>query len=126
MPIEWISAQSNSLYITLDSQDRMYISSGVRKLIGLPSGVPFWLMVGYDSDNHRLVIAKPDAVKTDAAPFKFDSRAYSRGAAKIVTDAINVNNTPPLRFPMLGDGEAAKQAYAAYPSGTYAFELKTD
>ncbi|OLF86366.1 hypothetical protein B4121_4557 [Bacillus paralicheniformis] len=29
----------------------------------------------------------------------------------------------PLRFFMIGDGDASKQPYLAYPKGTYAFQL---
>ncbi|CAF1897257.1 hypothetical protein NRS6185_03781 [Bacillus subtilis] len=124
MAINWISAQNNDAYITLDSQRRIYISSGARNIIGLPNNKsPFYLTLGYDEESRRLVCAKPENVKADVAPFKFDKRSYNKSASKVLKTAGFREEDLPLRFYMVGEGEAAKQAYMAYPEGIYAFEL---
>ncbi|PQB09112.1 hypothetical protein C5O26_23370 [Bacillus velezensis] len=121
--INWISAQSNDAYITLDKQRRIYVSSGARKIIGLPDKAPFYLTIGYDDESNRLVCAKPESVKADATPFKFDKRSYNKAASKVIKAAGFKDEDLPLRFQMIGEGEAAKQSYMAYPSGVYAFDL---
>lgn len=123
MALEWISAVNETAYISLDKQRRIYVNSAARSLIGLPTNAPFQLTIGYDVTEACLVVAKPEKVKTDAQPFKFDKRAYSKAARRVLTGAGLENRELPLRFFLIGDGEASKQPHLAYPKGTYAFSL---
>lgn len=127
MSIEWLSSHSRDAYITLDSQNRIYISAAARKAIGLPDKTPFHLAIGYDADARRLVVARPEDVKTDGVdPFKFDSRSYSKAARAVLRGAGIETDKRPLKFPLIGDGEASKQRGLAYPSKTYAFDVSTE
>ncbi|MGQ9336340.1 hypothetical protein [Bacillus paralicheniformis] len=123
MVINWISSRNEESYITLDSQQRIYISARAREIIGLPKNAPFLLTIGYDLDENRIIVAKPENVKTDSAPFKFDKRSYNKSARKVLGAAGFSKKDLPLRFFMIGDGDASKQPYLAYPKGTYAFQL---
>ncbi|WP_226568165.1 hypothetical protein [Bacillus stratosphericus] len=123
MPLEWISAVNETAYISLDKQRRIYVNSAARSLIGLPSNAPFKLAIGYDAEAQCLVVAKPEKVKTDTQPFKFDKRAYNKAASRVLESAGLDGRELPLRFYLIGDGEASKQPHLAYPQGTYAFSL---
>ncbi len=120
MAINWISSYNNVAKITLDSQGRIYISSHAMKLMGIKRGAPFHLALGYDADEKHLVAAKPSAVKTDAEPFKFDTRAYCKKAANVLDNA-KITGPTPIHFVLVGDGEASKQPGLAYPEGVFAF-----
>ncbi|WP_303984520.1 hypothetical protein [Niallia circulans] len=123
MALEWISAVNNSAYITLDNQRRIYVNKGARDLIGIPNNTPFQLAIGYDKDEAHLVVAKPEMVKTDAQPFQFNKESYSKRARHVLEGAGLEDRELPLRFYLIGDGEASKQPHLAYPKGTYAFSL---
>lgn len=123
MALEWISAVNDTAYISLDNQGRIYVNSAARTFIGLPSNAPFQLTIGYDAAESCLVVAKPEKVKTDAQPFKFDKRAYSKAARRVLEGAGLEERELPIRFFLIGDGEASKQPHLAYPKGTYAFSL---
>ncbi|MCY1105841.1 hypothetical protein [Shouchella clausii] len=124
MAITWISSHNTAAYITLDSQGRIYVSADARRIIKLPDKTGFFLTMGYDLEEQRLIVAKPEDVSADVEPFKFDNRAYCKRAAAILKGANLDKHAPPIRFYMIGDGEASKQAHLAYPSGTYAFALR--
>ncbi|MEB9770454.1 hypothetical protein P4K44_33700 [Bacillus cereus] len=123
MALEWISAVNDTAYISLDKQGRIYVNSAARSLIGLPSNAPFHLTIGYDAEAGCLVVAKPEKVKTEVQPFKFDKRAYSKAARRVLEGAGLEDRELPLRLYLIGDGEASKQSHLAYPKGTYAFSL---
>ncbi|MGM0815316.1 MAG: hypothetical protein ACQEUO_07310 [Bacillota bacterium] len=92
-------------------------------MIGLPTNAPFQLTIGYDATESCLVVAKPEKVKTDVQPFKFDKRAYSKAARRVLAGAGLESRELPLRFFLIGDDVASKQPHLAYPKGTYAFSL---
>ncbi|MGT4651548.1 hypothetical protein [Bacillus cereus] len=123
MALEWISAVNNTAYITLDNQRRIYVNKGARDLIGIPNNTPFQLTVGYDKDEACLVVAKPEMVKADVQPFHFNKEAYSKRARHVLEGAGLEDRELPLRFYLVGAGEASKQPHLAYPKGTYAFSL---
>lgn len=115
---EWISYNTSldSAYITVDNQQRLYLSSAARKLLKVES--PFRLFVGHDHANKRLIAAKPEIVKTtNTKPFQFDKRSYC--SAKPFIRALGIDKTRlPLRF------EFAGMDYTEYPAGSFAFQLK--
>ncbi|UTR05173.1 hypothetical protein MM326_13755 [Alkalihalobacillus sp. LMS6] len=124
MAITWISSQSNNAFITLDNQGRIAISAGLRDIIGIPRKTPFALVFGYDAETGYLIAGKPELVKADAEPFKFDTRGYCKRAATVLKGADITIKAPPVRFYLIGDGEAAKQAHLPYPKGVYAFRME--
>ncbi|MGY8620240.1 hypothetical protein ACN6A9_01485 [Bacillus safensis] len=123
MALEWISAVNNTAYITLDSQKRIFVNKGAKELIGIPPNSPFQLTIGYDAEAKCLVAAKPEMVRADVKPFKFSKDAYSWSAARVLQHAGLDDQELPLRFFLIGDGEASKQPHLTYPKGTYAFSL---
>lgn len=123
MALEWISAVSNTAFITLDSQRRIYVNAAAKALIGIPPNTRFQLVIGYDAEAKCLVVAKPEMVKTDTQPFQFDKDSYSNRARHVLEGAGLEDRELPLRFYLIGDGEASKQPHLAYPKGTYAFSL---
>ncbi|ATP95413.1 hypothetical protein CSE15_16330 [Bacillus altitudinis] len=123
MALEWISAVSNTAYITLDNQKRIYVNAAAKALIGIPPNTPFQLTIGYDKEESRLVVAKPEMVKSDVQPFQFNKDSYSKRARHVLEGAGLEDRELPLRFYLIGDGEASKQPHLAYPKGTYAFSL---
>ncbi|QAR52055.1 hypothetical protein BAE_04270 [Bacillus aerophilus] len=123
MALEWISAVSNTAYITLDSQKRIYVNAAAKALMGIPPNTRFQLVIGYDKEESCLIVAKPEMVKTDVQPFQFDKDSYSKRARRVLAGAGLEDRELPLRFYLIGDGEASKQPHLAYPKGTYAFSL---
>jgi len=116
----WISyeTEADQPYITVDSQQRLYLSSGVCKLIG--ADCPMRLYVGYDHANMRLVVAKPDVVKaTDTKPFRFDKRRYGNAKPFIKTLGLNKSELP-LRFVYAGKDFSDPNL----PEGSFAFTLE--
>lgn len=110
---EWITNTSGDAYVTIDNQQRLYISRPAKDLMGLPDG-KFRLIAGYDFANHRIVLAKPEIVRvTDIKPFKFDKRAYSN--AKHFVSRAALHGSLPTRFIYAG------KDYSEYPEGSYAF-----
>lgn len=114
---EWISNDNpKHPYVTIDKQQRLYISAPARELIGLPKG-RFHLIAGYDSVNKRIVLAKPDIVRvTDVKPFKFDKRSYSN--AKPFVEQAKLGGKLPVRFAYSG------KEYAEFPDGSFVFTLE--
>lgn len=123
MAITWISSQSDGAFITLDSQGRIALSARLRDIIGLPRKAPFHLVFGYDAETGYLIAGKPELVKADVEPFKFDARGYCKRAATVIKGADLTLDAPPIRFYLIGDGEASKQAHMPYPKGVYALKL---
>ena len=116
---EWISytTEFDRSYITVDAQQRLYISAAAAKTIGLT--FPAHLFVGYDHANMRLVVAKPDVVKAvNTKPFKFDARRYC--SAKPFIRALGLKTSElPLRFTYAGKDFSD----ASVPDGSYTFQL---
>lgn len=114
----WISyeTEADQPYITVDSQQRLYLSSGVCKLLG--ADCPMRLYVGYDHANMRLIVARPDIVRAiDTKAFSFDKRRYGNAKPFIRTLAIDKSDLP-LRYVFTG------KDYSEYPDGAYAFQLR--
>ncbi|WP_079516545.1 hypothetical protein [Rossellomorea marisflavi] len=110
---EWITNNSGEAYVTIDNQQRLYISRPARDLMNLPTE-KFRLIAGYDFANHRIVLAKPEVVRvTEVKPFKFDKRAYSN--AKHFVSRASLHDSLPTRFIYAG------KDYSEYPEGSYAF-----
>ena len=122
----WISNESSAgAYITVDNQLRLYLSTGTRELLrlgpsGKENGIPSKLIIGYDSVNKRLVVAKPEIVRaTDVKPFNFDKRSYS--SARVFVRELNISEADlPLRYNYVG------KEYGEYPDGSFCFELSED
>lgn len=116
--ISWISNERPPAhpYVSIDKQQRLYISAPARELLNVPNG-QFHLIAGFDHVNKRIVLAKPEVVRvTDVKPFKFDKRPYSR--AKTFVEQANIEAELPVRFTYVG------RDYADY-KGSHAFELVT-
>lgn len=116
----WISNDSHgagAAYVTIDKNQRLYLSSGARDALKLPPNTPARLIVGYDAANKRLVIAKPEVVRAaDVKPFKFDKRSYSSARNFLRKAGVQLADLP-KRYVLIG------KEYAAYAEGSYAFEL---
>jgi hypothetical protein len=113
---EWITNRSTTAYVTIDNQQRLYISKPTKELMNLPDG-KFRLIAGYDFANNRVVLAKPEIVRaTNVKPFKFDKRGYSN--AKHFVERANLIGKIPVRFIYTG------KDYSEYPEGSYAFQLE--
>jgi hypothetical protein len=118
---EWISNDSASqdVYITIDKQLRLYVSSKARKLFGFKDAEPFELFVGYDPINKRLIIGKVDVNSpANVRPFKFDKRSYASARPFLPKTDIEPKSLP-LRYGFVGRMQTDKK----YPSGTYLFQL---
>ncbi|MCV9371111.1 hypothetical protein OIO07_23155 [Bacillus paralicheniformis] len=126
MALTWISNdfdRNTKAYITIEKQRRLFISAGARRVIGLPTDGPFYLSVAYDAAEKRIVVAKPELVKQpDVKPFKFDKRGNVSAWPFLRKIGINIDKLP-QRYYLIGDGEASKQPYLAYPKHTFAFQL---
>ncbi|MEC1507071.1 hypothetical protein P9D42_15630 [Bacillus haynesii] len=126
MALTWISndfERNTKAYITIEKQRRLFISAGARRMIGLPKDGPFYLSVAYDAAEKRIVVGKPELVnQPDVKPFKFDKRGNVSAIPFLRTVGIDFDKLP-QRYYLIGDGEASKQPYLAYPKGTYAFQL---
>lgn len=129
MALTWISndfERNTKAYITIEKQRRLFVSAGARRVIGLPTDGPFYLSVAYDAAEKRIVDGKPELVKQpDVKPFKFDKRGNVSAWPFLRKIGIDFDKLP-QRYYLIGDGEASKQPYLAYPSHTYAFQLDTD
>jgi hypothetical protein len=114
----WITNRTTQPYVTIDSQQRLYISSPAKELMGLPHGkVKFRLIAGYDFANHRIVLAKPEIVRVpNIEPFSFDKRSYSK--VKNFVSRARIGDMLPVRFVYVG------KDYSEYPSGSFAFQLE--
>ncbi|MEK3817442.1 hypothetical protein [Bacillus sp. FSL K6-1284] len=126
MALTWISNdfdRNTKAYITIEKQRRLFISAGARRVIGLPTDGPFYLSIAYDAAEKRIVAGKPELVNhPNNVPFKFDKRGNVSAWPFLRKIGINVDMLP-QRYYLIGDGEASKQPYLAYPKHTYAFQL---
>ena len=127
MAIEWISSEiprDLKAFITVDNYGRFCMSMGARRALKLPEKTGFQLFLAYDKDERRIIVGKPGhvSIKGDVRPFKFDPRGYSSARPYIRKQNLYGPDLP-QRFYLIGDGEASKQPYLAYPKGTYAFQL---
>lgn len=112
---QWITNQAVNPYVTIDSQQRLYISKPARDLMVLPDG-HFRLIAGYDFANHRIVLAKPEVVRVpNVVPYNFDKKAYSK--VKHFVEAARLGDSLPIRFIYRG------KDYSEYPQGAFAFEM---
>lgn len=113
---EWITNQSTTAYVTIDSQQRLYISKPTKELMNLPEG-RFRLIAGYDFANNRIVLARPEVVRvTNIKPFRFDKRGYSN--AKHFVKRARLHDALPVRFFYEG------KDYSEYPEGSFAFTMQ--
>jgi hypothetical protein len=119
MSFEWISARSsNTAYVTVDKQQRLYLSSDSVKLLQI-NEYPAQLFVGYDKANKRMVVGKAGIVRVpDVEPFKFDNRRYAY-AKPFVRDIGLTKANLPLRYEYVGDDLAGVDI----PRGTKLFQL---
>ena len=126
MALTWISndfERNLKAYITIEKHRRLFISAGARRIIALPADGPFYLTVAYDAEANRIVVGKPELVnQPDVKPFKFDKRGNVSARPFLRKVGIDVDKLP-QRYYLIGDGEASKQPYLAYPKHTYAFQL---
>lgn len=113
---EWITNRSTTPYVTIDSQQRLYISKPVKDLLNLPDG-KFRLIVGYDFANNRIVLGKPEIVRVpNVRPFRFDKRSYSH--AKHFVERANLRGKLPIRFTYVG------RDFSEYPHGSFTFQME--
>ncbi|MBX6360540.1 MAG: hypothetical protein IRZ03_10735 [Acidobacterium ailaaui] len=120
MAFEWISNEpiSSIAYISLDSQDRLYLSVGAVKRLGITLPAP--MMIGYDKVNKRLIIAKPELVRAvNTKPFKFGKDQYAHARAVVEHIEADGLTERPLRFVYVGKDFTDTD----YPDGTHVFQL---
>jgi hypothetical protein len=120
LAFEWISNEpiSSIPYISLDSQDRLYLSVGAVKQLGIKLPAP--MMIGYDKVNKRLIMAKPDLVRAvNTKPFKFGKDQYAHARAVVEHIEADGFTERPLRFIYVGKDFTD----ADYPDGSFAFQL---
>jgi hypothetical protein len=112
---KWISNVTSNATITLDSQRRFYLASETRELLKLqPYGA---LIIGYDSVNKRLVVAKPDIVRAvNVKPYKFDARWYSSARNFVGQAGIDIAELP-QKYVYVG------KEYSDVPDGASVFQL---
>lgn len=117
-PIQWISAEPvRAEYITIDSQQRLYLSAAACDLLNVPKAGHFALIVGYDAVNRRIVVAKPDIVRVpDVRPFSFDGRRYGHARAFVKQVELTADDLP-QRYEYVG------KDYGDAPRGSFAFQL---
>lgn len=110
----WISAGRTGIFITLDKQFRLYLSSDARRETMIDRGDK--IVVGFDKANQRLVLAKAAVVRVpNIKPFRLNEDSYVF-ARKIIHE-IGVNPADlPIRFEFVG------KDFSEYDSGSYAFE----
>jgi hypothetical protein len=116
--IEWISsAPARSEYITVDRQQRIYLSSAACALLRVDPAGGFALIFGYDAVNKRIIAAKPDVVRVpDVRPFGFTKQRYAH--AKSFVRQANIDRADlPIRFEFVG------KDYGDAPAGSFVFEL---
>lgn len=88
-------SHGDDMYITVDKQFRLCLSSGLRKELGFAPGME--LYVGYDAVNKRIGITKPDVVRlVNVRPYRFDQRGYTH-ARRFVLDN-NIDNSRAVRY----------------------------
>ncbi|MGG1594890.1 hypothetical protein [Terribacillus saccharophilus] len=111
----WISSMpGQGVFITLDKQQRLYLSSDARKTTNIDRGTH--VIVGYDKANQRLVLANSEVVRVpNVKPFYLNEDSYISAAA--IVRELNVSKLQlPLRFAYVG------RDFAEYDSGSFAFE----
>jgi hypothetical protein len=110
----WISAGRTGIFITLDRQQRLYLSSDARRETTITPGTD--IIVGYDKANQRLVLAKSEIVRVpNIRAFRLSDDSYIF-ARKIIHE-IGVNPADlPIRFEYVG------KDFSEYDHGSYAFE----
>lgn len=118
-PIKWVSAEpARGEYLTIDSQQRIYMSAAACELIGVEKDGNFSLFVGHDLVNRRIVVAKPEIVRlNNVRPFTFDSRRYAY-AKSYVKDAAIAQEELPMKFEYVG------RDFADTPKGAFSFQLQ--
>lgn len=116
---EWIPSKSEHPYVTIDRNNRLYISKPARELLKVPDG-SFYLQIGFDSGTRRIGLARPYTSPDLPTPFKFDKRAYSK--AKHFVERARLRDVLPCRFLYLGLGEEVDADL--YPPGVHIFELE--
>ena len=115
---EWIPSQSEHPYVSIDKNNRLYISRPARDLFHVPAG-SFLLQVGFDSANRRMGISRPYSTREMPSPYKFDKRAYTK--ASYFVERASLKNYLPCRFLYLGLSEDVDPN--RYPPGVHIFEL---
>lgn len=120
MSFQWISADTSRSSITLDAHKRIYLSADACKTVGVDPGASFTLIVGYDTVNERIVVAKPSIVKAvNVRPYKFDKRRYASARAILHKAAISSD-----RLPLHYDYVGKDYLDADYPDGSFVFQLR--
>lgn len=97
VPISNEGTRFGEKFITLDAHQRLCLSSALRKELNI-DGVPAWIVLAYDIENHRIGIVKQELAKVpNVKAFKVDQRGYT--SAKYVIDKAKIDvATLPLRY----------------------------
>jgi hypothetical protein len=110
----WISAGRTGIFITLDRQQRLYLSSDARRETMITRGEK--IVVGYDKANQRLVLAKAEVVRVpNVRPWTVSHDHYI--FARKIIEEIGVDPADlPVRFEFVG------RDFSEYDRGSFAFE----
>jgi hypothetical protein len=117
--ITWISsAPDRGAYLTIDRQQRLYVSSEACDVLGVSKDGRFSFNLGHDPDKQRLLIAKPGVAGVpDVRPFRFDKRRYGHALAYVKRVPEMEPELLPVRFEYIG------RENDEYPDGIFAFQL---
>ena len=103
-PVSFSSGRGHGLFVSIDVQKRLMLSSDVRKKLGISDLMSPWIAVFYDKETHRIAIQKEELVKVAPveAKTKVDKRGYFN--AKSVLEAAAIDDSRlPLRYYYDGD-----------------------
>lgn len=98
--------RGSGVFISLDRQQRLMLSSQTRKMMNLSDTLSSWIAVFYDKASHRIAIQKEELVTNAPATSKtkIDARGYFNARDIVSSAAIDVKKLP-LRY--YYDGEVS-------------------
>ncbi|WP_232696155.1 hypothetical protein [Brevibacillus daliensis] len=73
-------------FVTVDKFNRLMLSAGLCKKLGIVDGAPFKCHIGYDEANGNIGIARPGEISVDdnVTPATFDGKRHYAGTAVFI------------------------------------------